>query len=289
MTSKYLRLGHFSDLHFHSFSLNPLRYFNKRFKGTLRQIFCLPEFKPNNLLYRLPNLATQLNLKNICITGDFTLTSLDKEFFLAKKFVKQLQNNDIEVTVLPGNHDCYTKEDFLNQTFYKYFPNSKLQTKKIYEKKLSKNWKLIILDCSFKNSFFTANGKIYAEQLILLDNILKNSQNYNIVIANHYPLLPSHNKTHDLLNAEKLLSTISQYKNVRAYIHGHTHYAEIIKIQENSLLLINSGSTSLIKNSCFHFLDLYNERIEIFLVHLENIKEKKPLRYKIIKKSEFIF
>lgn len=289
MINKYLRFGHFSDLHFHSFTLNPLLYLNKRLKGALRQIFCLPEFKPENLLKRLPNLAKQLKIENICITGDFTLTSLDKEFCLAKKFVEQLQNNNITVNTLPGNHDCYTKQDFLNQTFYKYFPNPSLQKEKIYTKKLSKEWFLIILDCSFKNSFFTAQGKVYAEQLILLNNILKSHQNYNILIANHYPLLPSQDKTHDLLNADRLLSTISQHKNIKAYIHGHTHYAEIIKMKESPLLLINSGSTSLINNGCFHFLDLYKEKMEIHLVFLENIQEKMPLKYKITKKLEVIF
>lgn len=288
--NNYLRLGHFSDLHFHCLSFNPLLYFNKRIKGTLRQIFCLPKFKPEQLLGRLPNVVKQLNIENICITGDFTLTSLDKEFLLAKKFVEQLQNQNINVDVFPGNHDCYTKSDFLNQTFYKYFPNSILQEKKIYVKKLSNHWLLINLDCSYRNSFFTAHGKVYAEQLIFLKKILDNSQTHNIIIANHYPLLPSHDKTHDLLNGKKLLSMLPQYKNVRAYIHGHTHYAEIKTIKKASLLLINSGSTSLIDNSCFHILDLYEKKIEVHLIRLENIQEKNsPLQYKSKKKIEVIF
>lgn len=275
------RLLHISDVHFTVFPKNPTTLINKRFKGLLRQVFGGVHFQAPSIAQGFPCLAQQLQANSVCITGDFSLTALDKEFALAKQFVHTLSQNG-SIYVLPGNHDVYTQHALTQQTFYQYFPNTQLQTTGISFHKLHHSWWLVLLDCSCLNGWFAANGRITSSQISLLENfILSLSPQDNIIIANHYPLLSTANPAHDLINNTSLQHTLKKYSNVHLYLHGHDHQATIYHKDHAPYLILNSGSISLPSNACFHIIDLYPQGYHIHTATITNLTSGEPLEISV--------
>ncbi|WP_348663214.1 metallophosphoesterase family protein [Chlamydia vaughanii] len=282
-SSKAHRLIHISDVHFCVFPKNPLTCLNKRFKGALRQVFGGVTFQSLTIAKRFPSLARELQADSICITGDFSLTALDAEFVLAKKFVDDLSQTS-SVYVLPGNHDVYTQRSLTQQTFYRYFSNVQLQNEQISFNKLMDHWWLVLLDCSCLNGWFSANGMIKSSQISVLENfILSLPPQENIVIANHYPLLPSSEPAHDLINNVLLQHTLKKYPNVRLYLHGHNHQAAVYNCKDHAPnLILNSGSVSLPSNARFHIIDLYPRGYHVYTAAITNLlSTKDPLEISI--------
>lgn len=280
------RLLHCSDIHFHVIPTNPLMYFNKRFKGVLRLICGLANFQAETIAQRLPALIQQLQVDSICITGDFSLTALREEFMLAQTFIHRLQQL-ADVFILPGNHDVYTKQALKEQTYYQYFPNKYLQKEQIAFQQLPNHWWLVLLDCSCANGWCSANGEVTSEQMTKLRLFLdKLGPEEKIIIANHYPLLPTQRPSHDLLNNTILYETIKLYPSIQIYLHGHDHHA-VVNTNNNllSTCIVNSGSISLPSNARFHIIDLLPDSYKIHTLALTNLcKADGPLRY-IVERS----
>lgn len=277
------RLLHISDIHFTVFPKNPLTLTNKRFKGLLRQVFGCVHFQAKAIAQGFPILAKQLQANSICITGDFSLTALDKEFALAKQFVHTLAHH-APVYVLPGNHDVYTQQSLIQQTFYQYFPNTPLQNTGISFHKLFARWWLVLLDCSCLNGWFAANGMIKSSQISILENFILSLPQDNIIIANHYPLLSTEKPTHDLINNRSLQHVLKKYSNVHLYLHGHDHQAAMYHNKDSAPhLILNSGSISLPSNACFHIIDLYPQGYHIYTATITNLSTGGPLEISLVK------
>ncbi|EPP34795.1 calcineurin-like phosphoesterase family protein [Chlamydia ibidis] len=277
------RVIHISDVHFHVFPKNPLTCFNKRFKGLLRKICGGVPFQARSIGDRFPKLAQNLQADSICVTGDFSLTALPKEFVLAKRFVYNLSQH-ANTYVLPGNHDVYTPRSLKTKAFYHYFPNKQLATEGISFNKLAPHWWLVLLDCSHLNGWLSANGIIRSAQVSSLENfILSLPHHENVIIANHYPLLPTQNPSHDLINHDLLQKTLKKYSNVRLYLHGHDHQAAIYTCKDHAPnLILNSGSISLPSNARFHVIDLYTQECRVYTVALKNLlMTEEPLEISI--------
>ncbi|SPN74007.1 3',5'-cyclic adenosine monophosphate phosphodiesterase CpdA,cyclic 3',5'-adenosine monophosphate phosphodiesterase,Calcineurin-like phosphoesterase [Chlamydia serpentis] len=266
------RLIHISDVHFHVLPLNPLDCLNKRLKGLLRKVFGLVQFQATTISQRLPQVIKSLEANSVCITGDVSLTAMDAEFLLAKHFVDILAKHS-STYLLPGNHDVYTSKSLAKQTFYKYFPNQKLQHDKVSFHKLTDCWWLILLDCSCLNGWFSANGAVQLTQISAIETFLLSlSSEENVVIANHYPLLSSRHSYHDLINNTLLKNVLNKYNKVRLYLHGHEHQATIYSCADASpSCILNSGSISLPTNGRFHIIDLYPEKYQVHTIALNNL------------------
>ncbi|WP_201456355.1 metallophosphoesterase [Chlamydia sp. 17-3921] len=277
------RLVHISDIHFRVFPWNPLSCFNKRLKGLLRQVFSPIDFHASTICKRFPDLLHDLQADSVCLTGDLTLTALDAEFLLARYCVDRLSKY-ARIYVLPGNHDVYTQKALREQTFYHYFPDIQLQKEKLSINRLTKHWWLVLLDCSCLNGWFAANGAIQQTQISNLEDFLRTlPTNENVIIANHYPLLPSKKKAHDLINHKLLQRALKNYPNVHLYLHGHEHQAAVYNNKGFSpSLILNSGSVSLPSNARFHILDLYPRSYLAYTAVFTNLlKYEEPLKISI--------
>ncbi|MEG1542566.1 MAG: metallophosphoesterase [Victivallaceae bacterium] len=273
--SNSFRLAHLSDIHFNYLTFNIFSCFNKRFKGLLRRIFCNLQFENDFLCENLPSYLKQENVDLVCITGDLTLTALPKEFLKARSFVDEIENLDITVDVIPGNHDVYTNWDFNKKTFYRYFPNDSLQNQKVSFKNLNDFWCLISLDCSYKNTWCSANGIISPEQITTIENFLFSiPERTNVVISNHYPLLPAKKSYRDLINGKLLRDMLKKFSNIKLYLHGHDHQACLYEFKDgNPNLIVNGGSTSLKSNSQFNLIDLLPNGCRITNIPIATIEQ----------------
>lgn len=268
------RLIHFSDIHFCVFP-KLVQCFNKRFKGMLRQCIGGAPFHANCLAIRFPEFISTFHPDGFCISGDLSLTALDQEFSLAKAFIQKL-STQAPIYLLPGNHDVYTKRSWERKVYYQYFPDSILQSERVHLHRLNNHWALVLLDCSYKNGWFSANGLVTPSQIDTLEKQLQHvSMTTQIIIANHFPLCSTNKPYHDLLNCECLQKCIERHPEVRLYLHGHDHHANSQAF--GHVQIINSGSVSLTANAQFHIIDLQEGQCCIHRYHITNLTSTEPL------------
>lgn len=276
MTAKlsFYRLMHISDIHIHAIPKNPLTCFNKRFKGVLRQLFLPLGFKTKRIQQYLPDIAQDLNVHGICISGDLTFTSWRQEFATAKQFVEQLHQRVHEVFCLPGNHDVYTVESMKYKTFYQYFPNQQLETNGVSFHALTPRWWLVLMDCSRENGWLEARGTVRSSQLSVIEAFLAALPAENhVIIANHYPLLNTSKSYRHLLHAEQLQELLNKFSQVKLYLHGHDHQASLYRCRDSHpQIILNSGSVSHKQNGRFNILDLYDDRFLIQTLAIANLE-----------------
>lgn len=263
-----MKIAHLSDLHFSKIIFHPKIFFSKRFVGIFNLILNRKKLYKEAHLYELPKLLKNLKVDYLFITGDLTSTSLKKEFKKAKKFIEEF-DKDIQVFIIPGNHDHYTKKAFKQKTFYEFFNRKNvhllktLKNEKIEAYELSKKWYYIGLDTCIPTHLFACSGlfsKDLEKHLIdLLENIPKSK---NIILINHFPIIHEAQNRKILKRREVLFDIIKRYSNIKLYLHGHTHTWSMEKIDKAPLML-GSGCVSYKKNASFNILEIEDTKCSI--------------------------
>jgi 3',5'-cyclic AMP phosphodiesterase CpdA len=116
-----LRIVHLSDIHVWRYAFNPLHLLNKRALGMLS---LLVRRARRFRLERLKDVVARvvsLDAGHILITGDLTTTALPAEFQAAREALADLLVDPRRVTVLPGNHDRYTRRAAQGRNFERWF------------------------------------------------------------------------------------------------------------------------------------------------------------------------
>src|SRR5690242_19581512 len=104
-----IRIAHISDLHFSQVSFSPLQFFSKRWVGNFNLIFSRKRKFLAPQLQTLIPFFQKLQIDLILVTGDLSTTSLKQEFEKAHNFLNEFKKWNMQVFVVPGNHDHYTK------------------------------------------------------------------------------------------------------------------------------------------------------------------------------------
>ncbi|WP_165247725.1 metallophosphoesterase family protein [Paludisphaera soli] len=116
-----LRLIHVSDVHVWKHEFNPLRLLNKRAVGMAS---LLAGRARRFRLERLAHVVERIEAAepdHVLITGDLTTTALTAEFRQAHDALAPLLRDPERATVLPGNHDRYTRIAFREKHFERAF------------------------------------------------------------------------------------------------------------------------------------------------------------------------
>lgn len=118
-----MRIAHLSDLHLLSLEgAVPFRLLNKRLTGYLNI-----RFKRSSVHKPLPVMAAaaeirRLGIDHVVITGDVSNLALEREFALVRRFLDQELGLPPErVSIVPGNHDTYTRGAHRASRFERYF------------------------------------------------------------------------------------------------------------------------------------------------------------------------
>lgn len=256
-----IRIAHISDPHFAAITYNPKQFFSKRWLGNCNLILFRQQTYRTNHLIHLPELFSSLGVDLVAITGDLTTTSLEEEYKKAKIFVDSFKERNMITTLLPGNHDIYTKESEKAKRFYNYFPSPAAEGK-IEVKKVKEGFWWIGLDCAYASNLFLSNGKFTNEmENSLRKSLEKISANDSIIIGNHFPLFSTGNMRHDLQGAKRLQALLKEYNNIKLYLHGHDHISYLIdRRNEGMPLVCNAGSVSHLPGGSFYLLELSKEK-----------------------------
>lgn len=262
--SSPIRLAHLSDIHFFKMDKGIGQLFSKNWFGLVNFFLRRKSEFDYSLLGECLSLLTKNKVPLALISGDISCTSSWNEFAKGEAFVKNLQNLGIESFVLPGNHDTYTKKSVRQNRFYRSFPSS-LAHQKVYTKKLSDAWWLIALDTTLPTPPLCCHGSFSAALEKELEKTLQElPKEANVILANHFPL-STDGKGKALRGEQALLELCKRHKNIRLYLHGHTHKQTIYDGTKEGLpILVDAGSVVHKLEGGWHLIECEKNSCTIF-------------------------
>lgn len=277
-----LRCAHISDLHFGHPTWNPLQFFSKRWIGNLNLLFSRRKEFSSQYLDSLIDTFKRLRINCVFITGDLSCTSLKIEFLKAKAFVETLKEANMQVFVVPGNHDQYTRKDYRSQTFYSFFEDTfstdstlSLKRDKVAARYLGHQWWLVGLDTALATPLFAAYGSFSAQiERKLRETLSSIPKEHHILLLNHFPMFKQPSPRNTLRRYEALQDLLQEFPNVRFYLHGHTHRHCIADLRSNNLpIVLDSGSTAHHRKGSWNLIEIASDRGLVETYHLDTSKE----------------
>ncbi len=268
LTPYRLRIAHISDLHFSKPTCSPFQFFSKRWIGNLNLIFSRQKDFETDRLQDLPAIFKAHQVDHVVISGDLSTTSQEKEFREGCAFVEQLKAEGLNVFVLPGNHDHYTKRAYKDQLFYRFFDCSfslvdepiyefNLKKHKLAAKYLGNKWWFIALDTAVATSMISSRGH-FSEELErnLQRALMCIPSDHQIILANHFPFFDHESPRKTMARSTALRDLVQQFSNIKIYLHGHTHRHCLADLRSSGLPIISdSGSTSHCMHGGWNLID----------------------------------
>jgi 3',5'-cyclic AMP phosphodiesterase CpdA len=118
-----MRIAHFSDLHILSLAgVRPHRFLNKRVTGYANLRLKRGHIHHPDYVRAIAREVRRCGVDHVVITGDLTNLALDEEFAAVRTLLDvELGLPSGDVSVVPGNHDLYTRGALRTKRFVKYF------------------------------------------------------------------------------------------------------------------------------------------------------------------------
>lgn len=116
-----MRIAHLSDLHLLSLEgAVPSRLLNKRFTGWVNLKLNRGHKHKPAPVHAAGAALRDLGVDHVVVTGDLTNLALEQEFELVKTFLGGLGYPADAISVVPGNHDAYTRGAHRSSRFKTY-------------------------------------------------------------------------------------------------------------------------------------------------------------------------
>ncbi len=257
-----MKVAHLSDIHWYALEELPLRrLLNKRITGYMNLILHRGKFHHNEIAKIVAQEIRKRNVDHVVITGDFTHLALEQEYVSVLDFIENtLGYPPHQVSLVPGNHDLYTKGSDRSKRFEKYFAKyleSDLQEEVGQETfpfvHLRGPVAFIGLNTAVPRLPFIASGSVGKEQLNNLGKILNHEKlcGKTVVLLQHHPMVLSSTLQHRL---RKGLVDAVQESNILNHLrgglllHGHSH-ERVVRMHETSngvIQMMGASSASLI-------------------------------------------
>ncbi len=256
-----MRIAHFSDLHLLALDgVPPRRFFNKRLTGWVNLRLKRGSIHRASYVRAIAREVSHLGVEHVIVTGDLTNLALEGEFSLARDVLEHdLGLDPSRVTVVPGNHDVYTRGALVSRRFERYmgpwltsdlpelardvrggfFPVVKLQGEAA----------IIGLSTAVPRPPMVAAGEIGAEQLSGLARVLEHPEVVRrfVVIAMHHPALQAGSPVtlhlEGLRDAPRLLAAVRALPR-GMIVHGHLHRRIQRTVHTHAGQLHHVGATS---------------------------------------------
>jgi len=235
-----ITIAHFSDLHVLDLEGVPLRrFFNKRLTGLLNLRIKRKHVHHSGYVRAVAREITQSKVDHVVITGDVTNLALESEFAAAVALLRDdLHLDPRDVTVVPGNHDLYTRGALKTRRFTRYFepflvgdlPELAVDVGvgQYPVVKLRGPAAFIGLSSAVPRLPLVAAGRLGRAQLMALDRVLahpevkKRTPVFAIHHPAHNPLSRWKTLVEGLHDAEELLGRLDALPR-GLLLHGHLH------------------------------------------------------------------
>lgn len=256
-----MRIAHFSDLHLLSLDGVPFRrFFNKRLTGYANLRLKRGSIHRPSYVRAIAREVARLGIEHVVVTGDLTNLALEPEFELARRVLEEdLGLDPSRVTVVPGNHDLYTRGAAESRRFSSFFapylvsdlPELAVDVGagRFPVVKLRGPVAFIGLSTALPRAPFVAAGELGPAQLEALVRVLAHAE-----VARRTPVVAMHHPVH---NPRSWLKTrleglydaaqVARHLDVLAkgmILHGHLHRRVHRAIATEAGELQSVGATS---------------------------------------------
>lgn len=166
-------------------------------------------------------INNEKNVDFVVFTGDNIAKSNKKNL---ETFVSKAKKLNAPFYVVLGNKDLNKQKELGKKEYMEYLGENIRFYKKINSPSYSfeKNkWLFIVVDGA-KEVIPTSGGYFKAETLDWLSNQLTINKDKNVVIFQHFPIIPPANKeTKMTYKAEDYLEMLAEHKNIKAIVSGN--------------------------------------------------------------------
>lgn len=222
-----LRFVHCSDIHLLDLDgVGPTRFLNKRLTGAVNLALHRRKAYAPHLFDQIVACARELGADRLVVTGDVTNLALEAEFELVRR---KFGEAGLPVTVIPGNHDAYTKGSARTRRFESYlsaFMEGERASGHDYPfVQRFGGVALIGVSTAIPTLPLWATGRVGESQLERLEAALARLGEERVarVVLIHHPVMPGVSKArHNLLDLDAFMQVI-QRRGAELILHGHEH------------------------------------------------------------------
>jgi len=258
-----MRIAHLSDLHLLSLEgAVPMRLFNKRITGYFNLRFRRKSIHKPFAVEAVAREIRSLGVDHVVITGDLTNLALEVEFELVRNLLERdLGLSTSDVSLVPGNHDTYTRGAFRAKRFLSFFePYVKSDLAEFPGPfpyvRLRGPAAIIGLSTAVPRPPLVAAGALRRKQLDALARLLQHPE-----VRARTPILLQHHPLHNpprlaktlfegLYDADALADLLKPLKR-GLVLHGHLHKRihRTLKTYEGHIDAVGATSASLLHDS----------------------------------------
>jgi 3',5'-cyclic AMP phosphodiesterase CpdA len=223
-----LRFLHVSDIHLLDLrGVSPWRFLNKRITGAINLALVRGRQYDGRLFDEVLVRARELSVDRLVITGDLTNLALESEFRLCRE---KLDHAGVPVTVIPGNHDTYTRGSARARRFEEYLshhmegdrPNGAAYYPFVQR---FDDTALVGVSTAIATLPAYATGRVGHDQLAHVDQILRalGEDGFFRVVLIHHPVVEGVARPrHELIDLAAFGAVIQQ-RGAELILHGHEH------------------------------------------------------------------
>jgi 3',5'-cyclic AMP phosphodiesterase CpdA len=235
-----MRIAHISDLHVLALDgAIPFRLFNKRATGYANLKLKRNHTHKSELVRAIAAHLSAASVDHVVITGDVSNLALETEFAAVRSILDDVLGLPPHaVSIVPGNHDVYTRGAARDQRFYRYFEPYLTSDLPDYRTshaggmfpvvKLRGPAAFIGLSTALPRLPFVAAGRLGAAQLDALERVLTAPEvraRTPIILLHHpihHPLTWMKTHLEGLDDADRLSRLLAPLER-GLLLHGHLH------------------------------------------------------------------
>jgi 3',5'-cyclic AMP phosphodiesterase CpdA len=259
-----MRIAHFSDLHLLSLEGVPAhRFLNKRLTGWVNLRLKRGSIHRSSYVRAIAREVARLDVEHVVVTGDLTNLALESEYELVRDlFERDLGLDAARVTIVPGNHDLYTRGALTSRRFERYLApylvsdlpelTADVGGGRFPVVKLRGDVAIVALSSAVPRLPLVAAGELGSEQLAALSRVLAYPEvaRRTVLVAVHHPAVHewSRVKTYveGLRDAPALLAQLRPLAR-GMLLHGHLHrrIQRLVPTEAGQFLQVGATSASL--------------------------------------------
>lgn len=256
-----MKIAHFSDLHLLALDgVDWRRFLNKRLTGLANLRLKRSALHVASHVRAIARDVAAGHFDHVVITGDLTNLALETEFENVRRVLEDdLRIDPNDVSIVPGNHDLYTRGALRSRRFERYFAPWLSSDLPDVGVDVSGAWfpvvrlrgpaAIVSMSSAVPRPPFVAAGELGRAQLDALGRVLARPEvrSRTLVLALHHPAVHpwSRVKHHveGLRDAPALLSLLRKLSR-GIVVHGHLHRRLQRTITTSCGNLLQLGATS---------------------------------------------
>jgi len=223
-----LRFLHVTDIHLLDLTgVSPWRFLNKRITGALNLALFRGRQYDGRLFDEVLARARELAVDRLVVTGDLTNLALESEFRFCRD---KLDHAGLPVTVIPGNHDAYTRGSVRARRFEEYLSHH-MEGERPHGARdypfvqRFGDTALVGVSTAIASLPAWATGRVGPEQLSHVDDVLRTLGGEGVarVVLIHHPVVEGMARPrHELIDLAQFNAVIRK-RGAELILHGHEH------------------------------------------------------------------